>query len=75
MLSRGIKESELLRNNEWWEGPQFLQLADTEWPSTVSNDISEEAQAEFVKKPPEVAHTFATSMFESSASSVVKVLM
>lgn len=42
MPSIGIKWSELLRNNEWWEGPQFLQLADTEWPSTVSNDNSEE---------------------------------
>ena len=35
-------------------------------------DVTEEAQAEFIKNPPEVVYTFATSVFESS-SDLVKV--
>ena len=30
MPSRGMKGSELLCNTVWWEGPQFLQLTETE---------------------------------------------
>ena len=44
-----------------------FQLVETEWPCTVSTDVSEEAQAEFMKNPPEVAYTFATSIFDSSS--------
>ena len=67
MPSRGVKGSDLLRNCVWWEGPQFLQLVETEWPCNVSTDVSEEAQAEFIKNPPEVAYTFATSICDSSS--------
>ena len=67
MPSRGVKGSDLLHNRAWWEGPQFLQLVETEWPCTVSTDVSKEAQAEFIKNPPEVAYTFATSIFDSSS--------
>ena len=71
MPSRGIKGSELLCNTVWWKGPQFLQLTETEWPCTVSTENSEEAQAEFLKNPPEVAYTL-TSMV-SSLSNLIKV--
>ena len=67
MPSRGVNGSDLLHNHAWWEGPQFLQLVETEWPCTVSTDVSEEAQAKFIKSPPEVAYTFATSIFDSSS--------
>ena len=72
MPSRGVKGSELLHNRTWWEGPRFLQLAETEWPCTASTDVTEEAQAEFMKNPAEVAYTLATSVFESSLD-LVKV--
>ena len=72
MPSRGVKGSELLHNRTWWEGPRFLQLAETEWLCTASTDVTEEAQAEFMKNPPEVAYTLATSVFESSLD-LVKV--
>ena len=70
MSSRGVKGSELLLNHTWWEGPRFLQLAEMEWPCTASTDVTEEAQAEFIKNPPEVA--FAISVFEGR-SALVKV--
>ena len=66
MPSRGMKGSELLCNTVWWEGPQFLQLTETEWPSTVCTENSEEAKAESMKNPPKVAYAL-TSMISSSS--------
>ena len=62
--SRGIKGAELLSNTLWWEEPKFLKLTEREWPCSDAIDTiddSEEAQAEFVKDPPEMAFTLVTS--------------
>ena len=62
--SRGMKGTELLSNTFWWEGPEFLKMAEREWPCSNAIDVidaSEDAQAEFVKDPPEMAFTLVTS--------------
>lgn len=55
--SRGITGHDLVNSSTWWNGPQFLQLPETEWPrdqsTTETNDV---AMTELVKNAPQVTH-------------------
>ena len=71
--SRGMKGTELVCNCVWWEGSQFLKLGEMEWPCTDVIDVSEEAQAEFMKDPPEIAFTLAASSSVSNSFNHARV--
>lgn len=36
--SRGLFPSELISNELWWNGPQFLRLSEEFWPNSASSD-------------------------------------
>ena len=74
--SRGLRRYELPRKKTWWEGPQFLQLRESEWPSVSTTEPNKEADSELLKNPPDVAHVFSSSTMQSNYSliSLFKVI-
>ena len=57
MPSRGLNGQKLLQSTSWWEGPAFLQPADS-WPddNTAEDDI---VCKELAKNPPQPTHALA----------------
>ena len=55
--------SELIDNQRWWIGPEFLCKPQTKWPTTRAdlNNI-EGANTELIKDIPTVSHSFAISV-------------
>ena len=49
-LSRGLKVSELIENNNWWEGPAYLQSSEDEWPANKVFQTSEQITKEVKRK-------------------------
>ena len=64
MPSRGLSGNELCNSESWWNGPQFLQLSEDDWPIMTLFDSCEEAQLEIMKTP--VSHSFVTSVTMAS---------
>ena len=64
MPSRGLSGNELCNSESWWNGPQFLQLSEDDWPNMTLFDSCEEAQLEIMKTP--VSHSFVTSVTMAS---------
>ena len=58
--SRGIKASELVKSHTWWNGPAFLYLPETEWPTSRNAESNEIALQETVKRPTLPTHTLVT---------------
>ncbi len=58
--SRGIKASELVKSHSWWNGPAFLYLPETEWPTSRNAESNEIALQETVKCPTLPTHTLVT---------------
>ena len=67
MPSRGLSGSELCNGESWWNGPQFLQLTEDNWPNISVFESCEEAQLEMMKTP--VSRSFITSLTTAVASS------
>lgn len=61
MPSHGLTGKELIESNSWWNGPEFLSLPRSEWPSVPPLDDCEEAQSELIKNAPVISHTFTVS--------------
>ena len=60
--SRGMPGREIVNCSTWWNGPNFLQLPESEWPQNQSGLVAnDEALVELVKEPPQVTHTLTTS--------------
>ena len=60
--SRGMPGHEIVNCSTWWNGPNFLQLPESEWPQNQSGLVAnDEAMVELVKEPPHVTHTLTTS--------------
>ena len=57
--SRGVKANDLVSNKLWWEGPEFLQKSEDEWPK-CSSEEPDTALNEVVKKQPAVTHSLVT---------------
>jgi hypothetical protein len=57
--SRGVKANDLVSNKLWWEGPEFLQKSEDEWPK-CSSEEADTALNEVVKKLPAVTHSLVT---------------
>ena len=53
---RGLSRDKLLNNHLWWEGPPFLVLPESKWPSEVQSNVNDIACQEIVKNPPEPTH-------------------
>ena len=53
-LTRGITASTLTCNDQWWKGPQFLQMTEDEWPENrieMSNDaVAEQRKSRLSKR-------------------------
>ena len=56
--SRGLRGSELPNRRTWWEGPQFLQHNNAEWPSTSITEVNKESDSELLKTQPDITHVF-----------------
>ena len=67
MPSRGLSGNELCNSESWWNGPQFLQVTEDNWPNMTLFDSCEEAQLEMMKTP--VSHSFVTSVKAAAAFS------
>lgn len=39
-ISRGLMPKQLMENDLWWSGPEFLKLPENEWPNQKSNEKS-----------------------------------
>ena len=66
MPSRGLTGAELGENKDWWNGPEFLCLPKSEWPSTHKLDEKREAESELIKKAPVISHTFTITGDQAS---------
>ena len=62
---------ELLDSKVWWNGPEFLCLPRSEWPSVPPLDDCEEAQSELIKSAPVISHTFARSVTPCKLQEVI----
>ena len=58
--SRSCQGRELVHNQSWWEGPQFLKAAPEAWPDTPTKYDSTEAHKEQVRDPPEIVVSLPT---------------
>ena len=58
--SRSCRGRELVHNQSWWEGPQFLKAAPEAWPDTPTKYDSTEAHKEQVRDPPEIVVSLPT---------------
>ena len=67
MPSHGLSGKELCNSESWWNGPEFLQLTEDNWPNMTLLDSCEEAQLEMMKTP--VSHSFITSITTAAALS------
>jgi len=58
--SRGATGMELSQAEEWWNGPKFLWLKETQWPKAETTRC-ETALIELLKRPPTVTHSLVGS--------------
>ena len=59
--SRGLTGSELINNERWWIGTEFLCKPKAEWPTTADLDNVEGANTDLIKDVPTVSHSFTIS--------------
>lgn len=71
VASRGSDATDLLQNNLWWNGPNFLQLDETEWPKMPDSRESE-ASAYAEETKPRKVHVVTTNSSNSSISILEK---
>ena len=43
-------------SKRWWNGPEFLSMPKSEWPSVPPLDDCEEGQSELIKNAPVISH-------------------
>ena len=67
-LTRGLKVSELIEENSWWEGPEYLKSSESEWPTNKIFKRSEQVKSEVKKRYMHTEESFVTSVRTSSSS-------
>ena len=67
-LTRGLKVSELIEKNSWWEGPEYLRSSESEWPTNKIFKRSEQVKSEVKKRYMHTEESFVTSVRTSSSS-------
>ena len=71
--SRGLKSSDLVDNQVWWEGPQFLSLAESNWPHNVACEENEDAYFELNKNADDKEVTFTMLATTDEGVDTVKI--
>ena len=59
--SRGCSGEELVSNNNWWRGPEFLCQPQSSWPILPTSLSTNEAEKELIKHPPALIHALTTN--------------
>ena len=49
-LTRGLKVIELVEKKSWWEGSEYLQNSESEWPANKVCKVASEQNAREVKQ-------------------------
>ena len=55
--SRSCRGKELVHNQLWWQGPEFLKKSPEVWPDIPTKYDSADAHKEQVRNPPEIIHS------------------
>ena len=64
---RGMEASNLVSSSTWWNGPEYLQKSQWEWPNDpTASSLDETALKETIKKPATVIHSLVSTKVESS---------
>ena len=58
--SRSCRGKELVHNQLWWQGPEFLKKSPEVWPDIPTKYDSADAHKEQVRNPPEIIHSLPT---------------
>ena len=60
--TRGLSGNDLLNNNTWLEGPQFLKQHPDSWPETIPTSVTKENEAtlEIIKNSKEITFALLT---------------
>jgi hypothetical protein len=59
--SRGCSGHDLVGNDKWLNGPDFLQLPKDQWPTDLQSTQHDElANTEIIKQPPLVTHSLTS---------------
>ncbi|XP_033636760.1 uncharacterized protein LOC117297721 [Asterias rubens] len=67
-LSRGMTASELKKSSRWPEGPKFILMAEEDWPKEPKVMEPLKQSDPELKKPKEIAQTYAVELEENSAT-------
>ena len=72
-LTRGLTASVLTCSEQWWKGPEFLHMAEEEWPENrfeMSNDAISEQKKSGLSKKESIAedHEEKQSLFADAES-------
>ena len=49
-MTRGLNVAELIERKCWWEGPEYLQNSESEWPANKVCSITSKQTIKEVKK-------------------------
>jgi hypothetical protein len=72
---RGLSADELIENKLWWEGPDFLNKPESEWPCVPqTREIDETSLKKLVKSPPHVTFSFVNTEDMSTDKDVSQVI-
>jgi len=59
--SRGLTASELVTEDKWWKGPEFLYSVEEKWPrEDNAHSENENAMKEIVKNPETITHVLVS---------------
>ncbi|XP_078374406.1 uncharacterized protein LOC144657946 [Oculina patagonica] len=73
--SRGMTGREMVNCSTWWEGPEFLQLPENDWPHGQSvTETNNDAWLELVKNPPEVTHVLTASEGKPASINLTEII-
>ncbi|XP_058448790.1 uncharacterized protein LOC131428764 [Malaya genurostris] len=46
LISRGINPKDIIQNTFWWQGPDWLEKGQDDWPESIKDNPSDEGEAE-----------------------------
>ena len=67
--SRSCSGCDLVTNQLWWSGPEFLQENPDSWPDMPTRYESDATQVELAKSPPVVVHSLVSASSSSNEQS------
>ena len=71
-----MEASNLVSSSTWWNGSEYLQNAQCEWPKDqTASSLDETALKETIKKPPTVIHSLFSTKVEYSIGGEFNVII